>query len=327
VRRLAALLVAFVAVGALASCDAGAPPAAKVGQIEISSDTVQSDLEAEAAKAEADHSENSPKKDVEDTWSATAAAQLLGARIRYELLGLALERHHVTVTDEDRTSAEQSLCSGGGTQTQQATGCPNLKGYPSDYRKYQIELAARGTAYQKFLAADDASARKRYNEVKKSDPESLAVRCYFGATITDASTVQTIQLRVASGQSFDDAVASVDGAQTLGGKQCVLLSTQDLPKEIKTADPGTVLGPYGNASGSQFIVQVQETRTGSYADVSEVLKQQITTKQQQDAVQELLTKSKVTVDPRYGHWNRKDGTIVPPTGPTPASTTSTPASA
>jgi hypothetical protein len=325
VRRLVAPLIALVALGALASCDAGTPPAAKVGQAEISSDTLQSDLEAEAARAEATHSENSPKKDVEDTWSATASAELLGARIRYELLGAALERHNVTVTDEDRSSAEQSLCSGGGTTTQQ-TGCPGLKGYPSDYRKYQIELAARGSAYQKYLAADDATARKRYNELKTSDPKKLEVRCYVGATITDPSTVQSIQLRVAGGQSFDDAVTAAGGAQIQGGEQCVPMSIEGLPTELKTSKSGAVLGPYTNSSGSQFIVQVQDRRTGTYDEMSEVLKQQVTTKQQQDAVQELLTKSKVSVDPRYGTWDRRNGTVVAPTGPGKSTSDSTPAS-
>jgi hypothetical protein len=318
VRRLVALLVSLVALSALAGCDAGTPPAAKVGQVEISRATLRSDLEAEAARAEAIHSEDSPAKSVEHTWSTPAAAELLGRRIRYELLGLALKANHLTVADSDRSSAEQSLCSGGGTTTQQ-TGCPGLKGYPKDYRTFQIELAARGSAYQKFLAANDDVARQKYVTLKASDPDQLEVQCYVGATITDPSTVQTIQLRVAGGQSFEDAVTSVGGAQVQGGQQC--LPSSLLPKEVTSADDGTVLGPYSNQSGGQFVVQIKERRTGTYDEVSDLLKQQITTKQQQDAVQKLLDSAKVSVDPRYGHWDRASGAVVPPKGPSSASST------
>jgi hypothetical protein len=322
VRRLVALLVSLVALAALAGCDAGTPPAAKVGQVEISRSTLRSDLEAEAARAEAIHSEDSPAKSVDHTWSAAAAAELLGRRIRYELLGLALKANNLTVSQSDRTSAEQSLCSSGGTTTQQ-TGCPGLKGYPKDYRSFQIELAARGSAYQTFLAADENGARKRYAELKASDPSKIEVQCYVGATITDPSTVQTIQLRVASGQSFEDAVKSVNGAQVQGAQQC--LPSSLLPKEVTSAKNGTVLGPYSNQSGGQFVVQIKERRTGTYDEVSDLLKQQITTKQQQDAVQKLLASAHVSVDPRYGHWERSSGTVVPPKGPSSATTSTVPA--
>ncbi|MBV9951697.1 MAG: hypothetical protein JO291_07080, partial [Acidimicrobiia bacterium] len=304
----------------LAGCDAGTPPAAKVGQVEISRDTLRQDLEAEAARADAIHSDNSPAKSVDHTWSASSAAELLGSRIRYELLGLALKANHITVADSDRSSAEQSLCSSGGTTTQQ-TGCPGLKGYPKAYRTFQIELAARGSAYQKFLAADEGSARKKYTALKASNPDQLEVQCYVGATITDPSTVNTIQLRVAGGQSFASAVKAVSGAAVQGGKQC--LPSSVLPKEVTSAKNGSVLGPYSNQSGGQFVVQILERRTGTYAEVSDLLKQQITSKQQQDAVQKLLDSAKVIVDPRYGHWDRGTGTVVPPKGPSSASSTTT----
>jgi hypothetical protein len=319
VRRLAAVLLALVTLGVFAGCDAGAPPAAKVGQVEISPDTLANDLRAEAARADAIHSENNPARSVEDTWSASATAELIGRRIRYELLGAALKDEDLTVTADDRSSAEQSLCSGGGTTTQQA-GCPGLRGYPKAYRTFQIELAARGTAYQKFLAADDGLARKRFTSLKASDPDKLEVQCYIGATITDPSTVQPIQLRVAGGQSFRDAVSSVSGAEVQGGEQC--LPSSLLPKEVTSADEGTVLGPYSNQQGGQFVVQIQARRTGTYDEVADLLKQELTNQQQQDAVEKLLSGVKVSVDPRYGRWDPDNGTVVPPKGPSGSSASS-----
>ena len=47
--------------------------------------------------------------------------------------------------------------------------------------------------------------------------------------------------------------------------------------------------------------------------------------EQQDAVEELLTKAKVSVDPRYGRWDRcTRARSIAPTGPTPATTDSAP---
>ena len=104
-----------------------------------------------------------------------------------------------------------------------------------------------------------------------------------------------------------------------GGKQC--LPSSVLPKEVTSAKNGSVLGPFSNQSGGQFVVQILERRTGTYDEVSDLLKQQITTKQQQDAVQKLLASAEVSVDPRYGHWARQSGTVVPPKGPSSATST------
>ena len=51
-----------------------------------------------------------------------------------------------------------------------------------------------------------------------------------------------------------------------------------------------------------------------------MLQQQLAAENEQEAVEELLTKADVTVDPRFGRWNRETGTVDPPTGPTPATT-------
>src|SRR4029079_16891736 len=117
-------------------------------------DTLFSDLEAEAARAKATGSDSSPAKEVEDTWSANAGAELLRRRIRYELLGEVLREKSVTVTAEQRQSAEQSLCSGDGQQQVPQGQCPGLEGYPASYKDFQIELAARGNALQALLAQE-----------------------------------------------------------------------------------------------------------------------------------------------------------------------------
>jgi hypothetical protein len=328
---LLAVIISLVALAGLAGCDAGRPPAAKIGQIEISSDTLISDLDAEAARAKATGSESTPVRDVEDTYSATAAAELLGRRIRYELLGAVLRARKITVTQQERDTAEQTLCSGQQQQQQQQQqqpGCPGLKGYPEAYRQFQIDLTARGNAYQADISqagATDAAAKKRYDTLKASGSDELEVRCYVGATITDPASVETIQLRVAGGSTFADAIASVDGAEVAGAKQCDPVSL--IPDEVGGAKSGAVLGPYTNQQGSQFIVQIQERRTGTYDELAALLKQDLAQKQQQNAVEELLSKAKVSVDPRYGRWDRATGSVVAPEGPSPATTDSTPAPA
>jgi hypothetical protein len=314
--RLVALAAALVVLAGLAGCDAGRPPAAKVGQVEISADTLHDDLEAEAARARATESDSTPALAVEDTWSAAATAELLGRRIRYELLGAVLEARDVSVTDEERDLAEQSLCSGG-SETEVPEGqCLGLEGYPASYRRFQIELAARGNAYQAAIGnagGDGEAAQERYDELREEDSGQLEVLCYLGASIPDDSVVERIQVAVAGGQAFADAVAAVEGASANPDPLCDPVSL--IPEEVTSADPGVVLGPFANQQGGAFVVQIQERRLGTLEEVASVLQQQIDTETQNDAVEELLTRAKVSVDPRFGRWDRATGSVVAPSGP------------
>ena len=79
---------------------------------EISRDTLQLGPRGRSGPGRGDPLGDQPHEAVKGTWSAATTAQLLGRpRIRYELLGLALKANHITVSQSDRTSAEQSLCS------------------------------------------------------------------------------------------------------------------------------------------------------------------------------------------------------------------------
>ena len=222
---LVAVAVALLALTGLSGCDAGRPPAAKVGQTEISSATLIDDLDAEAARAAKIGSDSSPAKEVDGTYSASAAAELLGRRIRYVLLGEVLAARDITVTQEERDLAEQTLCQGGSST--QVQGCPGLEGYPKAYREYQIELTARGNAYSTAISeqgGNEDELRKTYDDLKESDPDQLAVRCYTGATITDPASVEQIQVRVAGGADFADAVEAVEGTAPTAEEQCASVS-------------------------------------------------------------------------------------------------------
>jgi hypothetical protein len=315
------VLAALLTAGGLSACDAGRPPAARVGDVEISADQLIRDLEAEAAKARKDGSETSPKGDVDGTWSATTAAELLGQRIRYELLGKALAAAGHEVTGEERDLARQSLCSGGAsgqTQTQQQ-GCPGLDGYPQAYRTFRIELAARGNAYQSVADLSDPTERV-YAQLREEDPDQLEVQCYLGASIPDDSAVEQIQLAVAGGQTFADAVGAVEGASANPDQLCQ--PSAAIPDEVTSADEGVVLGPFQSQDGSSFVIQVQERRLGTLDDdgitqtvqASETF-QQVSQRQQEKAVEGLLSRAKIEVDPRFGRWDRTTATVVPPKGP------------
>jgi hypothetical protein len=323
---LVLLAAALVALTALSGCDAGRPPAAKVGQTEVSADTLFDDLAAEAARARATESTESPQRDVEDTWSAAAAAELLGRRIRYELLGEVLRARDISVTGEERDLAEESLCQGGAEAEVPEGECPGLEGYPLSYRRFQIELAARGNAYQAAIGREggEEAARERFDELLEEDPDQLLVQCYLGASIPDAGAVDQIQVAVAGGQSFADAIAAIDGATANPDPLCDPASL--IPEEVTSAEPGTVLGPFNNQGGA-FVVQVQERREGTFEEVSALLQQQLAGEQQDDAVEELLSGADVSVDPRFGRWDRPNGTVVPPNGPTRATSTSVPGDA
>jgi len=324
---LVAAAVALLALTGLSGCDAGRPPAAKVGQTEISSEQLIDDLDAEAARADETGSTSSPAKEVDGTYSAAAAAELLGRRIRFVLLGEVLSARDITVTQEERDLAEQTLCQGGSSAQVPEGECPGLEGYPAAYRDYQIELAARGNAYSTAITnegGNEEELRETYEELAANDPDQLAVRCYTGAEITDPASVEQVQVRVAGGEPFAEAVEAVEGTAATGEEQCASVSI--FPQEVVEAEEGAVLGPFANSQGGNFIVQMGEARTGTFEEVASALQQQAASANEAAAVEELLTKAEVKVDPKYGTWDRAEGTVVPPVGPSTATTGSTPAS-
>ena len=101
-------LVALDRAGRAATRAGRRPPRSASGRSRP--DTLIEDLEAEAARAKATGSASTPARDVEDTYSAAAAAELLGRRIRYELLGEVLTARDVTVTERGARPSRSSRC-------------------------------------------------------------------------------------------------------------------------------------------------------------------------------------------------------------------------
>ena len=162
-----------------------------------------------------------------------------------------LTARDITVTDEERNLAEQTLCTGGSGAQVPEGECPGLKGYPSYYRTFQIELTARGNAYSAAIskqAADEEAIRALFEKLQASDPDQLRVQCYGAASVPNEDVVSQIQVGVAGGQSFEEAIGAIEGAQLNPDTQCDPAVV--IPAEVLEAEEGTVLEPFPRTAGS-----------------------------------------------------------------------------
>jgi len=328
--RRALLLVAVVTLVATASCSGAKPPAATVAGVDITRAELFSDLKAEAdgaEKAKPDAQGNalsSPSGSTPDSYTSAAAATALTGRVLYRVYEHGLAELGARVTTADSDSARKALCVDQSTGQETTDGsCPALDDYPAAYKAFQISLRARG------LAFSSAVARKGYAKVKATQPASLRQVCFDVAGVATEAVTKQIQLAVAGGATLDAAVKAVgtdsSGQAQVSDVQAGCLYRSEAPASLAGAKVGEVV-PVQTSDGSLYVALVTSFATANATTfaagppandpkVSAVL----------TPIAKKILGMRISIDPRYGHWDRATLTVVPPEGPVSSTTTTTPA--
>lgn len=112
-RRLGAAVIVVGLAGAACTSDSVNPPAATVNGIDISVESIEA--EADAILANTAYRELIEQAGTavlgagDDTLTADFTAQMLTRRIAFELIAAELAEREVTITDEDRQSAQAAV--------------------------------------------------------------------------------------------------------------------------------------------------------------------------------------------------------------------------
>jgi hypothetical protein len=325
-------LVATVALVALAfgatACNAGRPPAATVGSIDISAQRVD-DLVAAFEEADPDLAAEQVAGDGEGTYSLPVGANLLSflmstAAAASEADDRGLEP---ASAEEARTSLETKL--GGSADSE--LGPKIVDALPSDTRDWLIDLEAKELALKAELGAEatagtdqEAQARELYD----ADPTAFTTICLRLIAVAEAD-LPDVQARLDAGEDFGDVSADVsidpELAAARGGDQCALRSQfeQQLDPtafgDIAGAAEGDVVGPYAyDEEGNVVIVEIRSSSVPPFEEVSEQIIASLPVDDGSAALDvvtsEILAGDDVRVDPRFGRWDAEAGTVVPPSG-------------
>jgi foldase protein PrsA len=358
VKKLLLLSAALVALALVATgCGPAAAYSATVNGHRISQTALNDELEAiranktYAAAIQQQLSQGGERLSGsgKGTFDSSFVAHVLTRQVYLEIVRQGLDEHHIKVTDAQLKDARDQQQQ----QFQQQFG--NNKVWNAFTKAYQDTLVRRSaevTALQDGLAKNkvDDKAIKAYYDAHTKDFEQTCVRHILAAfpglgqggapqqpsPDQDAAAkakAQSWKDRIAKGEDFA-AIAKAESGDTGSGAQGGDLGCEGgFVKEFTDAEAALQPGQVSDPVRTQFgwhIIEVTSRKTKSLDDATPDIKKQLEQDQQSvvsDFLQKALTKAKVTVNPKYGHFDKGDPKkntqpqVVPPKGPTTSSTT------
>ncbi|HET9442069.1 MAG TPA: peptidylprolyl isomerase [Acidimicrobiales bacterium] len=343
-RRPLLLLVSFAALAAVSLSGCGTtlrPAAATVNGEIISDDDFEAELRAlrdNTAWVEQVESQNfAVRGDGAGTLSTAMVSQILSERIAYVLIEQELARRDVTLSAADEREGEAYA-------TNFAFSADILEDFPRSYRE---TLVHRGALLRKLAAliggdqVTDAEVQRFYEGNLDLFAEVCTSHILFSVVdpvtgVDQAATArqidqlraqaQAVRAEIDAGGDFEALARqhSVDPGSGPQGGALPCYGAQELPPEFVEAlgplQPGQVSPPVQTDFGIHLI-RLNERRPRALAEVEEQIRAQLESDAQapfQELMSGLVDKAKVSVNPRYGTYQRQGAGagVVPPSGPT-----------
>lgn len=342
-RRLLVSLFALVAVLAT-SCSSAESPAASVAGDDITSESVEDELEQikgnDAYRTALEQSYGtSLAGSAKGTFDAAFVAQLLSLRIYYQLLEQELDRRGERVTSKDRSAAADVV-----DQQFESLGPDVLKRFSESQRARITDQQATVQVAQRAVAADLGEPEEFYE--KRAELFSEACISHILVSNDDRSLkaakakAEELADELEGGADFatlarassDDEGSAEDG----GDLGCQTLSGYDtaFAKAALQVPLNEVSKPVATTFG-YHLIRVSSRTTKPFSEIAEAVAARVEEEQSRslDAFLVRVTCTKkidIDIDPKYGRWDRGDckkagiGKIVPPKG-TRSTTTTVPA--
>jgi len=322
-RRLVLLSAAAAVVVGASGCNAGRPAAATVEGHDVPAAVVDDMLEALTSV------EPRFRGQGEGTFGLQGATTVLTYLVDRELVFAAVGDRGVKISAQDRTAGKTNLLSQLGQdekKAQQVFGRLD----PST-RDHLVEREAAQIALQGDLGKG-ADAEGRARQAYDANPDQFAAACLSALTVEDDAAAAAARERIEGGEDFAAVAAEVsidDQAANGGDIGCISLQQINDPqvaKLIADAEDRSLVGPFGQP-GQMVLVQVREHRQQTFDEVKDQLVAQLPPAGQAElteAISRLKARAHISVNPRYGRWNAKQGIVVPPAGPRGIASTTAP---
>jgi hypothetical protein len=301
------LVVAAVAYG----LTSGGPTAYSVRGTDVSQQSVDEELQAladnDALAAAIKQSGSTPLSAIEGSITAPASAGWLGLRVAQTAAAQAVEKHGLEATKADKDRGHQLAVESVGGDAIYST-------LPDWFQERLDDRWANVAILEREVLADPTPALQA--AATKLCPSGRYVSHILVDTEAQASTIKQA---VDRGGDFAEIAraSSKDGSAKDGGR-LGCLDGQQFVEPFATIAANQPIGVASEPFQTEFGFHVLEvTDQAPAADLENI------------ALDEVLGRVRgaaVTVDRRYGEWNRRDGRVVPPVAPGVVPTT-TPAPA
>jgi len=300
-----AALVVLVLAGGLAAyltTGSGAQAFSVAGQ-SVSQKDLDAELRAladnEALAKVARQSKSTPVAPVPGSIAANYSAGWITLRINQILVDQEIAKHHLTVTAADRQAGQ--------TLAVQLLGTPQVvRSLPG----YVVDRFSRMAALQQALLTDPSSRL-----VEAALAQCPSRRYVANILVTSLAEAQAIKAQLDAGADFATLAEqdSIDTSSAQRGGELGCLDSeqfvQPFEQAAQTVPIGQVSDPVQTQYGFHLILVRDEPQP---VDLASVALNEVTS---------LAQGAHVTLNPRYGTWDRRQGRVVTPVAPATAAST------
>ncbi|HEX2038753.1 MAG TPA: peptidyl-prolyl cis-trans isomerase [Acidimicrobiales bacterium] len=324
--RARALLVAFAVL--LAGCGTLTPYAAKVNGERITVRDLERELKAirgneqylEAVESQLAAQGRKALGAGKGTFDSSFVSQVLTRRILLELVLQEVRKKRLRITADDRRVAREQL--------EQSFGDPQMLGrFPKRFVDELVTFTAAVSVLQGSLRepVTDADVQKFYDE----NPAFFEQACFREAVTGNFESIEVPPDQDAKAKAEGDEIKRrVDAGEDFAaiGQDRGCQPVESLPPTLRPAlsemQPGEVRGPIRSDTG-YHVVQLLERKKQPLEEAAPQIRQFLE-RQGQGAfdrfVQEAVEKADITVNPRYGTFDKAGPAVVPPQAPSTSST-------
>lgn len=310
--------VALAAAVVVAGCAPSSPRAASVDGHSISQESLNDELRAIGANERFIASVESQEavRTAGGAFEPTFVSSLLGRRIWYEVIDDEVSKRKLKITADDRRTARTEMVDVAG-------GEEIFNAFPKEYQDTLIERAAKTDALAVSLSGrprSDEAARAYYDAHKDEFTRACVSHILVGSR--DREKAEALKARITGGEDFA-AVAraeslDVQSKPTGGDLGCNInretIAVPAFVDAVMTQPINEVGGPVETNFGLHLI-KVRSREVPPYDQVADQARQKVVDASKaklQEWIIATLAKADITVDPRYGTYDKQRLTVVPP---------------
>jgi foldase protein PrsA len=254
-------------------------------------------------------------------FDASFTASVLSRQIIYELVEKDLRARNITLSQADLDAARSSLVG-------QMGGEEVFSAFPKEYQDTLVRRSAQVTVLSFALLEQgppDEAARAFYEAHK----EDFAQVCASHILVKSQEEADKAKGRLDAGEDFGVVAREVStdtGSKDQGGQLGCFGRDSSLVPEFTTAMFSQPVGQVGAPVQSQFgyhLIKVTSHEVPPYERVAGPARNQAAASAQDRLTQRVdgvITKAKISVNPKYGHFEKKgpESRVIPPQAPTTA---------
>lgn len=330
IRSIVPTVVVALSLLGVSACDAGRPAAARVDGAAVSVEHLDAVIEA-LAEVDPERFEGAG----EGTFATSATTNVLTFLISQVAVGAIADERGLIPSEENRTNAADQLVTQLGGSGEDGFGQEVVDALPDSTRDWLVDRLAQRAALLAQLdeeaVTDDSELVAQAREVYDADPAAFSTVCPL-AILIDGADEEAVRDRLDAGEDFgevsaevsiDEAIAEASGAfgECSTREAIVAGLIPEAGELIETADIGVPTDSIELDQGAIAFFQLEAGADPSFDEVRDQIVQQLVGNGTAGEallaalVEQHLSETDISVDPRFGRWDDDTLQVVPPAGP------------